>query len=76
MKQMICQDCGNTQPYDDDGHEGKYQCHKCGGDYCGCDHCNHLIEALERQDFETVNRINGDSPMIIGWDCITGFVTE
>jgi uncharacterized Zn ribbon protein len=76
MKQMICQNCGNTQPYDLAGHQGQYQCHKCGGDYCGCKHCNVFIEALERQDFDAVNLLNGDGITIIGWDCNTGFVTQ
>lgn len=37
---VLCQDCGHAEPYSDAKHFGDESCHKCGGDYCGCNACS------------------------------------
>lgn len=36
---VICQDCGDAQPFSVARHDGDELC-DCGGDYCGCLCCN------------------------------------
>ncbi|EIZ1365780.1 hypothetical protein ACS85_16765 [Vibrio parahaemolyticus] len=44
-KHVLCQDCLKLKPYTDARHSSEEQC-ECGGDFCGCPHCQITIEGL------------------------------
>lgn len=42
---VICMNCLKLKPYTDARHHSEELC-ECGGDFCGCLHCQGTIEGL------------------------------
>lgn len=65
-KHVLCQDCLKLKPYTDARHASEEQC-ECGGDFCGCLHCQETLEALKAgktkaEDLGTISDVHGWTP--------------
>ncbi|KDN27991.1 hypothetical protein VFDL14_01605 [Vibrio fortis] len=63
-KHVLCQDCLKLKPYTYARHCSEELC-ECGGDFCGCPHCQITIEGLLVG--ETKAAILGTQCDIHGW---------